>query len=49
MPLEGDWDRVGERGGRAGGRSEIKELEVEAREVEEAEEFVGASEDCCRC
>ena len=51
MPLEGDWDRVGERGGRAGGRSEFKEpVEVEAREVEEGvEEFVGGSKDCCRC
>lgn len=49
MPLGGDWERVGERGGRAGGRSEVKESEVEAREVEEAEKFVGATEDCCSC
>ena len=51
LPLEGDWDLVGERGGRAGGRSEFEESEDEAdREVEVEELFVGGgSKDCCRC
>ena len=47
FPL-GEWDRVGERGGRAGGRSEVKASEVGAREIKDEESFE-ASVVCCCC